>query len=310
MNGEATAPSPTRPPAASRFVAFSPSRVWTLATATVTQLVRMKILVFLLVFAAVVVAAGFVFPVMNPEQQLKLLKDVSFGALQIFAIVIAIVSTALLLPRDLEDRTLYTILSKPVPRVEYLIGKLLGVLLLIGGGLFVMDAVLSAVLWMRQNMVLDAAIHSLEHENKATPENIAAQTAAVAKQGLTWALHAGVLAIFLKAAVVSALALLISCFASTTLFTIVTTFCLAIVGHGQQMLREYFFHGFSAVGEKAASSALAIICPDLGVFDIVENIIKGAQPSGADLLHMTFMALLYVVGYVAVAHLVFVEKEL
>ena len=36
------------------------------------------------------------------------------------------------LPRDMEDRTLYTILSKPVPRFEYLIGKLLGVLLLIG----------------------------------------------------------------------------------------------------------------------------------------------------------------------------------
>lgn len=294
----------------SRFVPFSPSRIWTLAMATVTQLVRMKILVFLLVFGAIVVAAGFVFPVMNPEQQLKMLKDVSFGALQVFAIVIAIVSTALLLPRDLEDRTLYTILSKPVPRHEYLIGKLLGVLLLIGGGLIVMDAVLSIVLWLRQNMVLADAIHSLEHEGSATPENIAAQTAAVAKQGLTWGLHAGVFAIFLKAAVVSALALLISCFASTTLFTIVTAFCLTIVGHGHQMLREYFFHGFSAVGEKTATLALAVICPDLGVFDIVENIIKGTPATLADLLHMSGMASLYVVGYMVVAHLVFVEKEL
>lgn len=294
----------------SQFRAFSPARIWTLAMATVTQLVRMKILVFLLVFSAIVVAAGFVFPVMNPEQQLKMLKDVSFGALQVFAIVIAIVSTALLLPRDLEDRTLYTILSKPVPRHEYLIGKLLGVLLLIGGGLIVMDAVLSIVLWLRQNMVLADAIHSLEHDHNATPENIAAQAAAVAKQGLTWGLHAGVLAIFLKAAVVSALALLISCFASTTLFTIVTAFCLTIVGHGQQMLRDYFFRGFSAIGEKAASLALAVICPDLGVFDIVENIINGVPVTMSGLLNMSGMAALYVVGYLAVAHLLFVEKEL
>ena len=295
----------------SRFRAFSPARIWTLASATVTQLVRMRILAFLVVFCVVVVAAGFAFPVMNPEQQLKLLKDVSFGALQMFAIVIAIVSTALLLPRDLEDRTLYTILSKPVPRFEYLIGKLLGVLLLIGGGLIVMDAVLSAVVWLRQNMVLAEAIHALEHEGSATPENIAAQTAAVAKQGLTWGLHAGVFAIFLKASVVAALALLISCFASSTLFTIVITFCFTIVGHGQQMFRDYFFHGsLSAVGERIAGITLAVLCPDLGVFDIVENIINGVPARMSDLLNMGGMAALYVVGYTVVAHLLFVEKEL
>ena len=84
-------------------------------------------------------------------------------------------------------------------------------------------------------MVLAAAINELRHENMATPENIAAQSAVVAKQGLTWHLHAGVLAIFLKSAVVAALALLISCFASSTLFTIVSTFCFMVFGHGQQM---------------------------------------------------------------------------
>ena len=111
--------------------------------ATVTQLVRMKILAFLVIFCLLAVGAGFAFSVINPEQQLNLLKSVTLGALQIFSIVIGVVSTALLIPKDMEDRTLYTILSKPVPRFDYLLGKLLGVLLLIGGGLIVMDAVLS-----------------------------------------------------------------------------------------------------------------------------------------------------------------------
>ena len=198
---------------------FSPARIWTLASATVTQLVRMKILAFLLVFCAIVVAAGFAFPVMNPEQQLKLLKDVSFGALQVFSIVIAIVATSLLLPRDLEDRTLYTILSKPVPRFEYLLGKLLGVLVLIGAGLFLMDIAFSAVLWVRQTMVLAQSIGALKQEGVATPEAIAQLNEFVGKQGLTWNLHLGVLAVFLKASVISALALMISCFASSTLLS-------------------------------------------------------------------------------------------
>ena len=126
-----------------------------------------------------------------------------------------------------------------------------------------------------------------------------------------FATAAGVLAIFLKAAVVAALALMISCFASTTLFTIVTTFCFTIVGHGQQMFRDYFFHGsLSAVGERVAGIVLALICPDLGVFDIVENVINGKSAAMGDLLNMTGMGALYVVGYMVVAHLLFVEKEL
>ncbi len=298
-------------PAASRYARFSPGRIWTLAAATVTQLVRMKILAFVIVFCMIVVAMGFAFPVLNPEQQLKFLKDVSFGALQFFSVVIAIVATAVLMPRDLEDRTLYTILSKPVPRHEYLIGKLLGVLVLLACGLVIMDVVLSGVLYLRQNIVLGQALQAMEHEGAATPENIASVTASVAKQGLTWSLHVGVLAIFLKASVVAALALLISCFASTTLFTIVITFLFAIAGHGHQLFREYFLEGKTTVAmEKIGAAVLAIVCPDLGMFDVVDNVTKGDAPPVSDMLYLGGMALVYVTGYLVVSHLLFVEKEL
>lgn len=290
---------------------FSPARIWTLASATVTQLVRMKILAFLLVFCFIVVAAGFAFPVMNPEQQLKLLKDVSFGALQVFSVVIAIVSTALLLPRDLEDRTLYTILSKPVPRFEYLLGKLIGVLLLIGAGLILMDIAFSAVLWFRQNLVLSQSIAALKQQGVATPEAIAQLNDFVARQGLTWTIHFGVWAIFLKAAVITALALMISCFASSTLFTVVIAFCVTIIGHGQGLIRDHFLHGsFSTLVEKTLSALLAILTPDLGVFDVVDNVINGEIVTTASLGIMTGTAAMYLVGYAVVSHLLFVEKEL
>lgn len=292
----------------SQHSAFSPSRIWTLATATITQLLRMKILAFLLVFCVIVVAAGFAFPVMNPEQQLKLLKDVSFGALQVFSIVIGIVATALLLPRDLEDRTLYTILSKPVPRYEYLLGKLLGVLMLIGAGLILMDIAFSVVLWLRQNLLLQQMIQSL---NVQRPEDLAQLEQIVAKQGLTWNLHLGVLAVFLKASVITALALMISCFASSTLFTVVITFCITIVGHGQGMMRDYFLHGHvSSFTEKALSALLAILTPDLGAFDIVDNVINGELVTWDAAGAMTGTAAMYIVGYSVVSHLLFVEKEL
>jgi ABC-type Na+ efflux pump permease subunit len=275
---------------------FSPSRIWTLATHTVTQLLRMRIIVFLAVFGFIAIAAGFAFPAMSPEQQLKLLKDVSFGVLQIFSIVIAIAATSLLLPKDLEDRTLYTILSKPVPRYEYLIGKLLGVLLLIGGGLLIMDVIFSAIVWLKQTLIIGAQIAALQQEQSATPENIAAVQTIIGKYGLTWSLHAGVLAI--------------SCFASSTLFTIVVAFAFTIAGHGQQMIREWLFHSQTAGVEKILGGILAFICPDLKLFDVVDKVITGEVITTLTLASMGGMALLYIVGYTAAAYLFFAEKEL
>jgi ABC-type Na+ efflux pump permease subunit len=285
--------------------------VWTLATATVTQLVRMKILVFLLLICVLIVGFGFVFPAEDPAEQLKQLKDWSLAAMQLFSVVIAIVATALLLPRDLEDRTLYTILAKPVPRYEYLLGKLLGVMLLIGAGLILMDLAFSAVLWLRQNVLLAEAAAVLNQQNADATEALAQYQAMLSKQGLTWHVHLAVLAIFLKASVLTGLALMISCFASSTLFTVITTLLVTIIGHGHQLMRDYFFHPhFSTTVERMLSILLAVLTPDLGAFDIVENIISGQPVSAASVAWMLGVTAVYLTGYAVVSHLMFVEKEL
>lgn len=292
-------------------VRFSPRRVWTLALATMTQLIRMKILAFLVVFCLLAAGAGFAFSVINPEQQLNLLKSVTLGALQIFSIVIGVVSTALLLPKDMEDRTLYTILSKPVPRFDYLLGKLLGVLMLIGGGLIVMDAVLSLILWMRQSLLFEDAVARMRLEKMDSPEAVAQVREIVARQGLTWNLHWAVWAIFLKATVVTTVALLLSSIASSTLFTIVITFCVTIIGHGEALIREFFFRPYlSSSVARAASFILAAIAPDLAQFDIVDSVVSGEIVPWGVVYDMTGIAALYVTVYLFVTHLLFVEKEL
>jgi ABC-type Na+ efflux pump permease subunit len=303
--------TPHSPAAMTPKVRFSPRRVWTMAMATVTQLVRMKILAFLVIFCLLAVGAGFAFSVINPEQQLNLLKSVTLGALQIFSIVIGVVSTALLIPKDMEDRTLYTILSKPVPRFDYLLGKLLGVLMLIGGGLIVMDAVLSLILWLRQSMLFDDALARMRLEKMDTPETVAQMREIVARQGLTWNLHWAVWAIFLKATVVTTVALLLSSIASSTLFTIVITLCITIIGHGEALIREFFFQpNLSGWAGRAATLLLAAICPDLAQFDIVDSVVNGEIVPWAAVYDMTGIAALYVTVYLFVTHLLFVEKEL
>jgi ABC-type Na+ efflux pump permease subunit len=306
-----TAASPSTTAVSVAPVRFSPQRVWTLAYATMTQLMRMKILPFLLLFCVLVAAMGFGFSVINPEQQLSQFKTMSLGVLQVFSIVFGIVSTALLLPKDLEDRTLYTILSKPVPRFDYILGKLLGVLMLIASGLVIIDALLSLILWMQQSVLFDSAVAQLHTEKQDTPEVVAQMREIVARQGLTWNLHWAVWAIFLKAAVVTTVALLLSCIASSTLFTIVITFCITIIGHGHAMIREFIFQpNLGSTATRIATFLLAAICPDLAQFDIVDSVANGEIVPWAAVYEMTGIAALYMTVYLFVTHLVFVEKEL
>lgn len=303
--------SPSSAAASARRVGFSPSRVWTLAYATMTQLMRMKILPFLLVFCVLVAAMGFTTSVINPEQQLSQFKTMSLGVLQVFSIVFGIVATALLLPKDLEDRTLYTILSKPVPRFDYVIGKLLGVLMLIAAGLIIIDAVLSLVLWLQQSSLFEASLAQLRLEKQDTPEVVAQMREIVARQGLTWNLHWAVWAIFLKATVVTTVALLLSCIASSTLFTIVITFCITIIGHGHAMIREFVLQPhLSGVSVRIASFLLASICPDLAQFDVVDSVANGEIVPWIAVYDMTGIAALYLTFYLFVTHLIFAEKEL
>lgn len=297
-------------PLQARAPGFSPGRIWTLATHTMTQLLRMRVLWFLGVFCLLVVVLAFVFPKQSPEQQLKQIKDWSLGAMHVASILFAIASTALLLPRDLEDRTLYTILSKPVPRYEYLIGKLLGVLLLIGGALLFMDIVFSAVLWIKQSLLISGEIAAMQQEQNATEENIAFVKNLIGRYGLTWSVHAEVWMAFLRAAVVTALTLLISSFASTTLFTIVMACGYTVAGFGVQLMRDWFLHKPYGLTEKIIGALFSVVCPDLSLFNLEEAAARGMPIPPAVVLNLTGVALLYIVAYTAVTHLFFVDKEL
>jgi len=85
-----------------------------------------------------------------------------------------VAATALIIPKDAEDRILYTILCKPVPRIDYLMGKVLGVLALTLIAVLLMDAVMTLVLWLRTDTVVAEQIASLKgrytvEENAAVP---------------------------------------------------------------------------------------------------------------------------------------------
>src|SRR5712671_1233069 len=140
---------------------FSPARVFAIATNTLTELTRQRVFYVLLIFALVLIGSSVFMARFTFQQEFQILKDISLGAMSIFSSLLAIVATARLIPQDIEDRTVYTILAKPVPRFEYLLGKLFGVLVLLAISVAVMTALFVMVFHAREQTVLSKTMRQM-----------------------------------------------------------------------------------------------------------------------------------------------------
>ena len=280
--------------------------MWAIASNTFTQLMRMKVFYFMLIFTVVIISVNFFFLGWTLEQELKSIKDAAFGAMRIFSAVFAIVGTALLIPKDVEDRTLYTILTKPVPRIEYLLGKLVGVLVLIAVSLVMMSALFLAVLYLRQHQILAQEI--LLQPN-VPPEELRAMIFA---QGVQPELLIAVVALFLQAAVAAAVALMVSTFASSTLFTIIVSLMVFLIGHAQSLARGVWFpDGEShSTAARVLAGLVALVFPDFNLFNLFDGIAAGQEVPAGIVVRLTVLAGFYLAIYTIVSWFVFAKKEL
>jgi ABC-type Na+ efflux pump permease subunit len=291
-------------------------RTSVIASHTFTQLVRMKVFYFMGAFAVILIVINFLDlpqhsgPEAVGANVLRLIKNSSLGAMTLFSVVLGVVATALLLPKDVEDRTLYTILAKPVPRIDYLAGKLLGVLGLIFVSLLVMDLLMSGLLHVRTQMVVDqqmAMATALGYSDEAR-ESLRTETLA---QGPTWSLQGAVLAVFLRSAVIAALALLVSTFSTSTLFTAVISFLVFFIGHFQADMRAAFLAGGEGEGwiSRGISLLVSLVLPDFQLFSMIDAVIEGQVVPVLTMLKLVGVGVFYVVFYTVCSWLIFADKE-
>ncbi len=301
---------------------FSFSRIGIIAGNTFMHLMRMKIFYFLLVFVLIWLGLNvFKLPhTAGPEsvgaEELRLLKAPLVGTMKLFAIIIGIVATALLIPRDVEDRTLYTILAKPVPRLDYLLGKLFGVLLLILAGLFVMTLLLDAVLAYRTQIILsdfEQVGRVLVEQQQWSQKDFDGAKVELLSHGVTWSLQAAILVIFFEAAIIAALALLVSTFSTSTLFTVVISTLVYFIGNFIADGLDHF-RSSSGIGEgtlnELAAKVLFAPFPDYRPFKIVDEVLAG-QIFPPDILGSLALSTgLYVGLYVVLSWFIFTRKEI
>lgn len=234
--------------------------------------VRDRVPYTLVFFAVLLMATSYLLGQLTAGQEVKIIKDLGLAATSLIGLFIAIFIGIGLVSKEVERRSIYTLLSKPVSRRQVVIGKYLGLVLTLFVNISVMAVALYGVL-AYFSYVSDPTV-------KAGWETAALDPALLLATGL----------IFVELALITAVALLFSTF-SNPLLSAALTFGLFIVGHFNADLKEFD----QIVASKPAAflaRALYYLLPNLTLFDVKAEVVHG--------YHVPAMAVVSAVGYAAV----------
>jgi Cu-processing system permease protein len=241
---------------------ISPTRVATLAANTMREAIRSKVLYTLLFFAVVLIATGVLLSTLSYVEGNRILQSVGFAAIRLFGAAIAIFIGVGLIHREVERRTIYTILSKPISRAEFLIGKYLG---------------LVATIWLQVAIMAVAFV----------------VVSLLAGAPLTLQLAIALALSAVELALLVALATLFSSFTTPLLAALFTTGLYA-VGHLSRDLRDL---GANSESEavRLVAAGLHRVLPDLESFNLTAQALHALPVPGRDVA----FALFYGAGYAA-----------
>ena len=116
---------------------------------TVAEARRRRVLHAVLLLVVLILVSTTFFTYMQPGEEAIMLISTGLAAVLFFGMLLAIFVGAYLIPREVESRTIYALLSKPVKRFEFVLGKYLGVLAILGFIVAVMGGTLLFILWLK-----------------------------------------------------------------------------------------------------------------------------------------------------------------
>lgn len=126
-------------------------RLWALAFNTFREAVRDRILYSILFFAVGVIVLSLALQELTIGDQDKVVRSVAQGAIDIFGAIIAMFLGVSLVWKEIERKTVYTVLSKPIPRAMFVAGKYLGLMLTLAVEIGVMLALYAIMMTIQQH---------------------------------------------------------------------------------------------------------------------------------------------------------------
>ena len=255
------------------------SRLAAIALNTFREAVRDRVLYNLIFFALLLVASAPLFSQISIGLERLILVNVALSSISLFGVIIAIFIGIGLVSKEMERKTLYTILSRPVRRWEFIVGKYLGLMLTLVVNTLLMTAGFYVALLI--------TAHGLQ------------KTDALFLVAVYFTV--------LQFMMVTAITLLFSSF-STPIFSAIFAFALFVIGTFAEDLRTFATMSHGAT--KWVVSAVAYIVPNFASLNVIAQVGYGQPVGGRMIVLNTLYALFYSAAVAAAAVMVFERRNL
>ncbi len=251
-------------------------KIRAIALNTFKEAIRDRVLYLLLFFAAVCIIFSRILALLTVGDRTKIITDVGLASLSLFGVLMAIMIGTGLVYKEIDRRTIFTLLSKPIQRYQFLLGKYLGLLLTLFVMLVLM-ALIFLVLLLLHNYPVGGSF------------------------------FIAILFIFLELCLITAVAMLFSCF-STPILSTLFSLSFYLIGHiswGLETLLNKIPHG----GVKTLARFLYAFLPDLENFNFKTEVVHHIPIPPKIILYSTLYGLFYTIFILVLAIIVFRRRD-
>ena len=252
--------------------------------------VRDKVLYNLVLFAILLIGASYLLGQLTAGQDVKIIKDLGLASASAIGLFIAIFFGIGLVTKEVERRSIYSVLSKPVTRTQFVIGKYLGLVLTLLINLSVMVVAFYAVLLYLDLTTLDGA--------KAAWEAPALDPRMLKAFAL----------IGVELMLITATAIFFSTFSSPFL-SVAMTFAVYIIGHFGEDLKNINSIVKSVV-LPYITKAVYYVMPNLSALDVKSAVVHGLPVSGTSMMLATASCMLYIATLLVGSIVIFSRRDL
>jgi len=254
-------------------------KVIPIANNTFRECLRDKVLYNLVIFGVLIITSSLLLASITIGDVKQIIINLGLSTLSAFGTLIAIFIGIQLVYKEIDKKTIYSLLAKPIARYEFILGKYFGLTLTLIVNVSVML------------LGIYASILYLRHAFEATDLQI---------------LWAGIL-ILVQLMLVIAIALFFSTF-STPAFSALFAFCLYVIGHFSSDIRQYGLSSHS-LPAKVVAGLLYYLLPNFENFSVIAKTANGQFLSSGTFLLSMFYGLIYSTGLVLLAILVFERRN-
>ncbi len=251
-------------------------KIKAIALNTFREAIRDRILYLLLFIAACSLIFSRILALLTVGDRVKIITDVGLASLSLFGALMAILIGTGLVYKEIDKKTIYTLLAKPIHRYQFLLGKFFGLVLTLLVMLFLMSLIFLV-------MVL---LHSGQ---------------------MAWGMFVALAFIFLEMCLITAVALLFSCF-STPILSSIFSLAFYFIGHvswGLETLIGKLPPGVS----RTLARLFYIVIPDLENFNFKTEIVHHLPIPPQVFVYSTLYGVFYTLFVLAVAVLVFRKRD-